>query len=197
MFERMTDQSRRAIVRASDEARFLRRDKVDAPHLVLGMLHDEDSAVSQAFSRLGVDLELAREKTKSTFGMGATAPGAHVPFTDNAKACLERSLREALQLGHGHIGTEHLLLAIIRRNDDNVIDAFGIDPHRLRQEVIAVLQGRLGDTQATVAQEEPKLRTSAEISAEIEALEDRMGQLKLELNAAVKHETGCDPSYHH
>ena len=200
MFERLTDQASQALTNATVEAHELMSDRVDTPHLVLGMLHDQNSVASVALRNFDIDLESARTMLKEALGMGE-ATATHLPFTPEAKRCLEMSLREALQFGHNYIGPEHLLLSIIRNDHGPLLSVLGIKGGELRREVTRIMQGVAYDVRTVItssdAPTEGASRSVDEITAEIETLEERLRQLKAELKAAVKRETSCDPDYHH
>ena len=114
MFERFTDRARRVVVLAQDEARRLDHDYIGTEHLLLGLLHEGQGVAAQALDGLGVDLAEVRRRVEEIIGRGQHAPSGHIPFTPRAKKVLELSLREALDLGHDYIGTEHILLGIVR-----------------------------------------------------------------------------------
>src|SRR5204863_209858 len=117
MFERFTDRARNAVVLAQEEARRLDHNYIGTEHILLGLLRDPDSVAGRALVRLGVSLDATRNAVEEIIGRGGTAPEGHIPFTPRAKKVLELSLREALQLGHNYIGTEHILLGLVREGD--------------------------------------------------------------------------------
>jgi len=199
MFEHFTDHARRTLVLAQAEARELRHVNVGTHDLLIALMLLEDDIPARALAKLGVPLETARKNVeKLHFSAAEWLPQGDLPFTINAKKSLEFALREAMQFGDDFIGTEHLLLGIIRHDGDAVNDVYCVYPATVRQTVAALMLERIASKQtATKAPEEPALRSSDEISAEIESLNDRLRELKTELDAAVKRETGCDPSWHH
>ncbi len=141
MFERFTDQARRVVVQAQEEARRLNHGYIGTEHLVLGALRG-DTAAAQALESLGVSLGPAREQVAEITGRGRDAPSGHIPFTPRAKRVLELSLREALQLGHALIGPEHILLGLIAEGDGvgvEVLRILGADPEQVRARVVALL----------------------------------------------------------
>ncbi|MET8147229.1 ATP-dependent Clp protease ATP-binding subunit [Actinoplanes sp. NPDC049668] len=144
MFERFTDQARRVVVLAQDEARLLNHRDIGTEHLLLGLIREGEGAAAQALTALDVTLEAARAEVARAVGEGREAPGMHVPFTPAAKNVLELALREALKLGHNHIGPEHILLGLVR--DDRGLTAqilvtLGADPLRVREKVLVLLSG--------------------------------------------------------
>ena len=144
MFERFTDRARRAVVLSQEEARRLNHNYIGTEHLLLGLLHEEEGVAAKALKRLDVSIEDARARVEEIIGQGGSSPSGHIPFTPRAKKVLELSLREALQLGHNYVGTEHLLLGLVREGEGvaaQVLAQLGIDLSRVRQEVIQVLSG--------------------------------------------------------
>ena len=117
MFERFTDQARRVVVVAQEESRKLGHDYIGTEHILLGILGAGESVAVQALASLGVSLEAAREQVEEIVGRGSHQVSGHIPFTPRAKKVLELSLREAIQLGHNYIGTEHILLGLIREGE--------------------------------------------------------------------------------
>ncbi len=143
MFERFTDRARRVLVLAQEEARLLNNGFIGTEHLLLGLIHEETGVAARALSALGVTLDMARERVGEA-GAPTAPPTTSPPFTPRAKKVLELALREALQLGHNYISTEHLLLGIVREGGGlaaRVLREAGIDPSRVRQEVIRALSG--------------------------------------------------------
>ena len=114
MFERFTDRARRVVVLAQEEARLLDHDYIGTEHLLLGLIHEREGLAAKVLESLGISLEEVRTEVQAAVGRGVAAPEGHIAFTPRAKKVLELSLREALQLGHNYIGTEHILLGLIR-----------------------------------------------------------------------------------
>ncbi len=114
MFERFTDRARRAVVLAQEESRALNHDYIGTEHLLLGLVHEGLGIAAQTLLDVGLTLDVVRDEVKQRIGMGTETPRGHIPFTPRAKKVLELSLREALQLNHKHIGTEHILLGLVR-----------------------------------------------------------------------------------
>jgi hypothetical protein len=117
MFERFTNRGRRVVVLAQEEARLLNHNYIGTEHLLLGLIHEAEGVAAKALESLGISLEAVRAQVEEIIGQGETAPGGHIPFTPRAKKVLELSLREANQLGHNYIGTEHILLGLVREGE--------------------------------------------------------------------------------
>ncbi|HYF47155.1 MAG TPA: Clp protease N-terminal domain-containing protein [Acidimicrobiales bacterium] len=144
MFERFTDRARRVVVLAQEEARLLEHSYIGTEHVLLGLLHDGDGVAAAVLNSLGVDRGRARAGVEELVGRGSAVPSGHIPFTPRAKKVLELSLREALQLGHNYIGTEHLLLGLLREGEGagaRVLESFGLDLAVTRDAVVDVLSG--------------------------------------------------------
>ncbi len=145
MFERFTDRARRVVVLAQEEARMLNHNYIGTEHILLGLIHEGEGVAAKALERLGISLEGVRQQVEEIIGQGQQAPSGHIPFTPRAKKVLELSLREALQLGHNYIGTEHILLGLIREGEGvaaQVLVKLGADLNRVRQQVIQLLSGQ-------------------------------------------------------
>ena len=143
MFERFTDRARRVVVLAQEEARMLDHNYVGTEHILLGLIHEGEGVAAIALESLGISLEAVRQQVEEIIGRGKQAPSGHIPFTPRAKKVLELSLREALQLGHNYIGTEHILLGLIREGEGvaaQVLVRLGADLNRVRQQTVQVLQ---------------------------------------------------------
>jgi Clp amino terminal domain, pathogenicity island component len=141
-FKRFSSRTRRAIVLAQEEARRLRHDYLGTEHLVLGLLAEGEGIGAQALQHAGITLDAARAGVEEITGCGENVPSGHVPFTPRAKKVLELALREALHLGHDYIGTEHLLLGLLREGEGvgvQVIVVGGVQPEQLRASVLALL----------------------------------------------------------
>jgi ATP-dependent Clp protease ATP-binding subunit ClpC len=152
MFERFTDRARRVVVLAQDEARLLNHNYIGTEHILLGLIHEAEGVGAKALEALGVTLEAVREQVRDIIGEGNQTPSGHIPFTPRAKKVLELSLREALQLGHNYIGTEHILLGLLREGEGTavkVLSRLKAEPAAVRQEVIERLQGYQGKEPAT------------------------------------------------
>ncbi|KIH97523.1 NDP-hexose 4-ketoreductase [Streptomonospora alba] len=164
MFERFTDRARRVVVLAQEEARMLNHNYIGTEHILLGLIHEGEGVAAKALESLGISLEAVRQQVEEIIGQGQQAPSGHIPFTPRAKKVLELSLREALQLGHNYIGTEHILLGLIREGEGvaaQVLVKLGADLNRVRQQVIQLLHGYQGkEPQATGASSESTPSTS-------------------------------------
>ncbi len=139
MFERFTDRARLVLVRAQEEARLLDHNFIGTEHLLLGLIREGDGVAAKTLASLDISLEVVRETVELTIGRGATPLSSSPAFTPRAKKVLELSLREALQLGHNHIGTEHILLGLVREGDGvaaQVLTGLGVDLHRARERVL-------------------------------------------------------------
>ena len=147
MFERFTDRARRVVVLAQEEARMLNHNYIGTEHILLGLIHEGEGVAAKALESLNISLEAVRQQVEEIIGQGQAAPTGHIPFTPRAKKVLELSLREALQLGHNYIGTEHILLGLIREGEGvaaQVLQKLGADLNRVRQQVIQLLSGYTG-----------------------------------------------------
>ena len=142
MFERFTDRARRVVVLAQEEARMLNHNYIGTEHILLGLIHEGEGVAAKALESLGISLEGVRQQVEEIIGRGDQAPTGHIPFTPRAKKVLELSLREALGLSHNYIGTEHILLGLIREGEGvaaQVLVKLGGSLDRVRQQVIQLL----------------------------------------------------------
>jgi ATP-dependent Clp protease ATP-binding subunit ClpC len=147
VFERFTDRARRVVVLAQEEARLLNHSYIGTEHILLGLIHEGEGVAAKALESLNISLEAVRAQVEEIIGQGGSSPSGHIPFTPRAKKVLELSLREALQLGHNYIGTEHILLGLIREGEGvaaQVLVKLGADLSRVRQQVIQLLSGYQG-----------------------------------------------------
>ena len=154
MFERFTDRARRVVVLAQEEARLLNHNYIGTEHILLGLIHEGEGVAAKALESLGISLEKVRQQVEEIIGAGQSPPSGHIPFTPRAKKVLELSLREALQLGHNYIGTEHILLGLIREGEGvaaQVLVKLGADLARVRQQVIQLLSGYSGSREGAAA----------------------------------------------
>jgi ATP-dependent Clp protease ATP-binding subunit ClpA len=145
MFERFTDRARRVVVLAQEEARMLGHNDVGTEHLLLGLIDEGDGVAAKALESLGISLVAVRQLVEEIIGPGDQVPSGGIPFTPRAKKVLELALRESLQLGHDSIGTEHILLGLIREGDGvaaQVLVKLGAEPDRVRQRVIELIVGQ-------------------------------------------------------
>lgn len=142
MFERFTDRARRVLVLAQEEARLLNHNFIGTEHILLGLIHEGEGVAAKALESLGVSLERVREKVELTAGPAGYSTTGSPPFTPRAKKVIELSLREALQLGHNYIGTEHMLLGVVREGKGiaaQVLVIVGADLATVRQRVLDLL----------------------------------------------------------
>jgi len=155
VFERFTDRARRVMVLAQEQARLLAHPFIGAEHILLGLLAENEGVAAQALASTGIDLQLARDRVGELEGPTSTTPGGSPPFTPSAKKVLEGSLRAALTKGHSFIGTEHLLLALLDREDGvaiSVLESLGSDRDDLRVRVENLMAGHAPDDPAAAAE---------------------------------------------
>jgi ATP-dependent Clp protease ATP-binding subunit ClpC len=142
MFERFTDRARRVVVLAQEEARMLNHNYIGTEHILLGLIHEGEGVAAKALESLGISLEAVRQQVEEIIGQGQSEPTVHIPFTPRAKKVLELSLREALQLGHNYIGTEHILLGLIREGEGvgaEVLTKQGATLDRVRLQLMELI----------------------------------------------------------
>ena len=196
MFERFTDRARRVVVLAQEEARMLNHDYIGTEHILLGLIHEGEGVAAKALESLGISLEAVRQQVEEIIGQGQQAPSGHIPFTPRAKKVLELSLREALQLGHNYIGTEHILLGLIREGEGvaaQVLVKLGADLNRVRQQVIQLVHGqqRKEEPEAELASPESgragrRERMLAEVLGRLGAIDSRL--------SAIEQRVGTGPN---
>jgi ATP-dependent Clp protease ATP-binding subunit ClpC len=149
MFERFTDRARRVVVLAQEEARMLNHNYIGTEHILLGLVHEGEGVAAKALEQLGVTEETVRQRVEQIVGRGQQdPPTGRIPFLPRAKKALELSLREALQLGHNYIGTEHILLGLLREGEGpavTVLTQLGVDLTGVRQRVLQLLHGYQGE----------------------------------------------------
>jgi ATP-dependent Clp protease ATP-binding subunit ClpA len=191
MFERFTDRARRVVVLAQEEARMLNHNYIGTEHILLGLIHEGEGVAARALESLGISLEAVRQQVEEIIGQGQQPPSGHIRFTPRVKKVLELSRREAKGLGHNYIGTEHILLGLIREGEGvaaQVLVKLGADLSGVRRQVIEVLTGyqaeagvaRLTRVSARAGREEgtllPRLldRVTA-LESRLSAVEDRVG----------------------
>ena len=144
MFERFTERARKVVVLAQEEARHFNHNYIGTEHLLLGLLREDEGVAARALGSLNVTLDEVREQVESIVGYGEEGTGGQAPFTPRSKKVLELALREALQLGHNYIGTEHILLGLVRESEGvaaRVLSNLGVDPDKVRREVVRMLGG--------------------------------------------------------
>jgi ATP-dependent Clp protease ATP-binding subunit ClpC len=165
MFERFTDRARRVLVLAQEEARLLNHNFIGTEHILLGLIHEGEGVAARALDDLDITLGAVREKVEETIGLSGTLPTGSPPFTPRAKKVLELSLREALQLGHNYIGTEHILLGLVREGEGvaaQVLVSLGADLARVRQQVIHLLSEHRGQESVGAARRFSESMTGGE-----------------------------------
>ncbi|WP_237201895.1 ATP-dependent Clp protease ATP-binding subunit [Rothia nasimurium] len=148
MFERFTDRARRVIVLAQEEARMLNHNYIGTEHILLGLIHEGEGIAARALESLGINLTAVRDQVQDIIGSGPQASSGHIPFTPRAKKVLELSMREAIQLNHGYIGTEHILLGMVRANEgvgNQILTKLGAEPAKVRQTVMDLISGYPGN----------------------------------------------------
>jgi ATP-dependent Clp protease ATP-binding subunit ClpA len=177
MFERFTDRARRVVVLAQEEARMLDHNYIGTEHILLGLIHEGEGVAAKALESLGISLEAVRQQVEEIIGRGQQAPSGHIPFTPRAKKVLQLSLREAPLIGHNYIGTEHILLGLIREGEGvaaQVLVRLGADLNRVRRQVIQLLHGYPGkEPTAWVAPDVPPSVLALELR--LSAIERRVG----------------------
>ncbi len=188
MFERFTDRARRVVVLAQEEARTLNHNYIGTEHILLGLLREDEGVAAQALKALNISLETVRQQVEEIIGLGQQALSGHIPFTPRAKKVLELSLREALQLGHNYIGTEHILLGLIHEGEGvaaQVLVRLGADLDRVRQQVVELVNAQEGESETSRPFPVPRawersevLKTLRTISARLEAIEQHLGIAK-------------------
>ena len=142
MFERFTDRDRRVVVLAQEEARRLNHNYIGTEHILLGLIQEGEGHAAKALAELNINIDSVRTEVVEIIGEGQQSPSGHIPFTPRAKKVLELSLREALQLGHNYIGTEHILLGLIREGEGvaaQVLKKLGAELSQVRQTVIKLI----------------------------------------------------------
>jgi ATP-dependent Clp protease ATP-binding subunit ClpA len=190
MFERFTDRSRRVVVLAQEEARVLDHNYIGPEHILLGLIHEGQGVAAKALEGLGLSLDAVRQQVEEIIGRGQQPKSGHIPFTPRAKRVLELSLREAHALGHDYIGTEHILLGILREGDSvaaQVLVAMGTDLNRVRQEVVRLLAGRAGEGSpaAGVIRETRLARPGA--GQDFQVLRDTLASMAERIAAIERH----------
>ena len=182
MFERFTERARRAVAQAQEEARMLDHGYIGTEHILLGLIREGEGVAARALESLGISPEAVRQQVEEIVGQGQQAPPGHIPFTPQAKKALELSLREALQLGQNYIGTEHILLGLIREGEGvaaQVLVKLGADLNRVRRQVIQLLHGYQGKEPAG-----GPVGLGADILIRINAIESRLSAFEQRVGIA-------------
>src|SRR6267378_6104772 len=203
MFERFTDRARRAVELAQEEARRLNHNYIGTEHILLGLIREGEGVAAKALESLGISLEAVRQQVEKIIGRGQQAPSGHIPFTPRAKKVLELSLREAEALGHNYIGTEHILLGLIREGSGvaaQVLVKLGADLNRARQRVVQLLHGYHGEDvtgEGLPLSDDPLTRADSldrrlaaierwvGLRADLDDLEQEIGRVRREKEAAI------------
>jgi ATP-dependent Clp protease ATP-binding subunit ClpC len=186
MFERFTDRARRVVVLAQVEARALDHNYIGTEHILLGMLSEGEGVAARALQELGISLDVIRQRVEETIGRGSHPQAGHIPFTPRAKKVLELSLRESLQLGHEYIGTEHVLLGLVREGEGiaaQVLTGLGATMDRVRHQVIEILREGLPASEQVPGGEQVHrssvrlVGSSAQLDEVLERLDDIAARL--------------------
>jgi hypothetical protein len=187
MFERFTERARRVVVFAQEEARDLNHNYIGTEHLLLGLLRDADSIAGQALRGLDISQDAVREQVTEIIGRGKRSPSGHIPFTPRAKKVLELSLREALQLNHNYIGTEHILLGLVGEGEGvaaQVLVKLGGSLSRVRDKVIELAPPGTseGPELSIPLRREARLRGPFdEVMRRLEAMDERLAAIERHL----------------
>jgi Clp amino terminal domain, pathogenicity island component/UvrB/uvrC motif len=185
MFERFTDQARRIVVLAQEEARMLNHGNIGTEHILLALIREGTGTAARALAALGITEEAARQQVEEIIGPGRQdRPRGHIPFTPRGKKTLELSLREAIALGNNFIGTEHILLALLREGENpatQVLNRLGADPASVRQEVIRRVHARRVEEEPAVRRATAlggKRKLASEVKGRLDSLEWRLSVLE-------------------
>ncbi len=183
MFERFTDRARRVVVLAQEEARMLNHSHIGTEHILLGLIHEGEGVAAKALRELGISLEAARQQVEQMIGPGQQPPSGHIPFTPRAKKVLELALRETSDLGHNYVGTEHILLGLVREGEGvavEVLAALGADRVRVRQQVVQLLypSGRGVTSYGPRLGKRARTRLVEDALARIDALDRRLAAIE-------------------
>src|SRR6516225_2083638 len=188
MFERFTDRARRVVVLAQEEARMLNHNYIGTEHILLGLIHEGEGVAAKALESLGISLDAVRQQVEEIIGQGQQPPSGHIPFTPRAKKVLELARREMSQLGHNYIGTEHILLGLIREGDGvaaQVLVTLGADLNRVRQQVIQLLHGHQPEGPVPARPAARENTPPSAVQARLAAVEQRL--------AAIEQRLGIGP----
>jgi ATP-dependent Clp protease ATP-binding subunit ClpA len=188
MFERFTDKARRIVVLAQEEARMLNHNYIGTEHILLGLIHEGEGVAAKALESLGISLSAVRQRVEEKIGQGEHSQSGHIPFTPRAKKVLELSLREAQRLGHNYIGTEHILLGLIREGEGvgaQVLMDLGADLTRVREKVTQLLHESRGDEPGALQVQRPGPIRPIEIAERLDLIAGRL--------AAIERRLGIQP----
>jgi ATP-dependent Clp protease ATP-binding subunit ClpC len=207
MFEKFTDRARRIVVLAQEEARMLNHNYIGTEHILLGLIHEDEGVAAKALESLGISLGAVRHQVEEIIGKGKIAPeiapGGHIPFTPRAKKVLELGLREALQRGNNYIGTEHILLGLIREGQGvaaQVLQRLGADLNRVRQEVDRLASDQAGEETATPLFAEsmtPPFVAYTKVLGEIEEILSTLRDIAQRVARIERHLTGSNDDVAH
>jgi hypothetical protein len=192
MLERFTDRARRVVKLAEEEARMLNHNYIGTEHILLGLIYEGEGVGAKALESLGISLEAVRQQVEEVIGQGQQVPSEVIPFTPRAKKVLELSLRESLQLGHTYIGTEHILLGLIREGDGvaaQVLVKLGAGLNQVRQQVITLVSGQQPQPDRLLPQASAPVTG---VQARLDAIEARLGAIDVHLTA-VEQRVGLRP----
>ena len=184
MFERYTDRARRVVVLAQEEARMLNHNYIGTEHILLGLIHEGEGVAARALESLGISLDAVRQQVEEIIGQGQQPPSGHIPFTPRAKKVLELARRESDALGHAYVGTEHILLGLIREGDGvaaQVLVKLGADFKRVRQQVIQLLHGYQGKNaigEGSRLGRRARARLVDDALARVDSLDDRLAAIE-------------------
>jgi ATP-dependent Clp protease ATP-binding subunit ClpA len=185
VFERFTDRARRVVVLAQEEARMLNHNYIGTEHLLLGLVHEGEGVAARALESLGISLRAVRQQVEEIIGQGQQAPAGHIPFTPRAKKVVELAQREANDLGHNYIGTEHLLLGLVREGEGmaaQVLVKLGADLAGVRQQAVHLLHGPSGSVAPGQGRRRGKRAARARLMddalARIDALDRRLAAIE-------------------
>ncbi len=189
MFQRFTDRARQVVVLAQVEARRLDHNWIGTEHILLGLIDEGGGVAAKALESLGIGLDPVRQQVEEIIGRGQQAPSGHIPFTPRAKKVLELSLRESMQLGHDYIGTEHILLGLLREGDGvaaQVLVRLGADLDRVRQQVIRLLHGYPAEEPGPEVGVRPEMAEQrAGIGPDTSDLDEQIEAARTEKQAAI------------
>jgi ATP-dependent Clp protease ATP-binding subunit ClpA len=195
MFERFTDKARRVVILAQEDARLLSHNYIGAEHILLGLIQEGTGLAAQALESMGITHEAARQQVEEIVGRGQRQPTGHIPFTPQAKKALQLSLREAIHLGDNYIGTEHILLGLLREGDGpaiQVLEHLGVDPSQARRQVTDLARRKRSEDEPPTARAAGrfgraggKRQMLVDILAHLDSVESRL--------AALEHRVGAGP----
>ena len=184
MFERFTERARQVIVLAQDEARHLRHNYIGTEHILVGLLREEEGIAARVLVQLGIDEDEVRAQVARIVGQGDEVATGQIPFTPRTKKVLELALREAMSLGHNYIGTEHILLGLVRENNGvaaRILVDFGADAEKIRNEIIRMLSGGPGRSAHKAPEPPPVELTSPPVTQDVINELERLASEKTKL----------------